>query len=97
MLLAMHVDNNRHCIRDGDAFLYEDILHLHTLTQTVHFTLTNIKRTNYVQFFFTCLNELTTINAGKVWLHLENYMQMSDLYNAFGQLSGNELLTECIK
>lgn len=52
MLLAMHVDNNIHCIRDGDAFLYEDILHLHTLTQTFHFTLTYIKRTNYVLFFF---------------------------------------------
>lgn len=68
----MHVDHNWYCIRDGDAFRYEDILHLLTLTQTFHFTLTyNVHQTNLV-CAITCLNEWTTINAGKVWLHVEN-------------------------
>lgn len=85
----MHVDHNKYYIHDGDAFIFEDILHLLTLTQT--FTLTYIKQTGYVLFFFTCLSEWTTINAGKVWLRLENCMEMSALYNAFGHFNGNYL------
>lgn len=79
MLLAMHVDNNRHCIRDGDAFLYEDILHLHTLTQTFHFTLTYIKRTNYVLFFFYMFEWIDHYKCGKGMA-------------AFGKLHANERL-----
>lgn len=89
MLITMHVDHNKYCIHDGDAFIFEDILHLLTLTQTFHFTLTYIKQTGYVLFFFTCLSEWATKNAGKVWLRLENCMEMSDSYNAFGQFNGN--------
>lgn len=56
MSITLHVVHNKHCIRDGDAFVYEDTLHLLTLTQTFHFTFTYIKRSGYVLFLHVLMN-----------------------------------------
>lgn len=77
MLITMHVDHNKYCIHDGDAFIFEDILHLLTLTQTFHFTLTYIKQTGYVLFFFYMFEWMGHQKCGKGMA-------------AFGKLHGNE-------